>query len=294
MKKEPLWYIRRAGEVTGPYTAGLVERYVMLGRVDDASVLSPDKVHWAVLAEWPEWAAYLEKINAPEISDELMESRRRWEDERGGYDRRAQSVAEVESNQRSRGDRRHIEATEEIKSRQHRHQRTEAAKRYSLRAAMISIVVLVIFVSAYLALYRPSSTQILVDCSAQAAESLNWSYCDLQNLELTDVSLRHSNLQSANLTGAILDGVDLSASDMSFSVLTLAHIDNSQLSSSRIIGVSFRNSMINNTKFDNSDLTYADFSNAEFNNVSFEGARLDYAIWLDRRRCAAGSVGICR
>jgi len=85
----------------------------------------------------------------------------------------------------------------------------------------------------------------------------------------------------------------LSDSDMSFSVLTLAHINNSTFLNSRMIGVSFRNSLINNTNFSNSDLTYADFSNAELNNTVFEGARLDHAIWIDRRRCAVGSIGVC-
>ncbi|MBL4852132.1 MAG: pentapeptide repeat-containing protein [Gammaproteobacteria bacterium] len=294
MKREPLWYIRRKGVVTGPFPVGLIERYVVLGRVSVKTELSADNAHWAVCGEWPEWVAYIADFKLTHESEEHIEALRRWEDERGGYDRRMGELDNVASDLRSHSDRRNAETDDEIEQRQHRHQRPGLIRRYSLSAAIIPIFAVVVFIGFYLALYKPAATGDPVDCSVQATEGINWSYCDLQNLKLINMSLRHSNLQSSNMTGISLEGMDLSDSEMSFSVLTLARINNSNFSNSRMIGVSFRNSLINNTDFKNSDLTYADFSNAEFNNVEFNGARLDHAIWLDRRRCAVNSIGICR
>ena len=294
MEKEPLWYIRREGVVTGPFPVGLIERYIVLGRIGAATELSADNVHWAHCAEWPEWVAYVEEFKANDESEEHLEALRRWEDERGGYDRRMGTSTNAESDQRRHSDRRHIETADEIELRQHRNQRIASVQRYSLRAAAIPIAVVMALVGFYLAFYKPAATQTPVDCSASATEGVNWSYCDLQNRSLLKISLRYSNLQSSNMTGAMLEEVDLSDSEMSFSVLTLAHINNSTFVDSRMIGVSFRNALISNTDFSNSDLTYADFSNAEVNNTVFEGARLDHAIWMDRRRCAAGSIGVCR
>lgn len=295
MKTEPLWYIRRGQEVSGPFPVGLIERHILLSRINSATELSPDKVHWALMPEWPEWQAYLDDLNSSEGSEETLALRRRWEDERDGYDRRSkESATEANDKRRSGKDRRHEEPDNEISSRQQRHQRGKRIRYYSLRAAAIPIFAVVVFVSAYLILYKPATTHARVDCSLEAAEGINWSHCDLQNSTLAQVSLSHSNLQSSNLTGADLDQANLSSAELSFSVFTLARIQDSNFENSRIIGVSFRNSLIKNTKFDNSDLTYADFSNADISDVSFDGARLDHAIWIDRRRCAEDSIGICR
>lgn len=294
MKREPLWYIRRDGAVTGPFPVRLIERYTVLGRVNAGTELSADNVHWAVFAEWPEWVAYIEDFKSQDESEEHMEALRRWEDERGGYDRREEKPNNIASDQRRSGDRRDDEDYQEIEQRQHRSQRKRPAKMYSLRAASIPIFAVVMFIGFYLALYKPSATQDPADCSLVAAEGVNWSYCDKQNQDLQNVSLRHSSLKSSNLTGARFIEVDVSASDMSFSLLTRTRISDSSFSGSRMVGVSFRNALIDNVKFLESDLTYADFSNAEFVNVDFSGARLDHAIWTDRRRCAANSIGVCR
>lgn len=295
MKKEPLWYIRREGVVTGPFPVGLIERYVVLGRVSAATELSADNVHWAVCAEWPEWVAYIEDFKSKHDSEEHLEAFRRWEDERDGYDRRKGTPTNVASDQRSQSDRRDTETQEQIEVRQSRTRRPRMSRLYSLRVAAIPIFAVALFIGFYLALYKPSAVNHEpADCSALAAEGVNWSYCDLQNKNLRNISLRHSNLQSSNMTGARLTDADLSGSEMSFSVLTLARISDSNFSNSRMIGVSFRNSLISNVNFNKSDLTYADFSNADFNNVEFDGARLDHAIWTDRRRCAANSIGVCR
>lgn len=294
MKREPLWYIRRDGVVTGPFPVKLIERYTVLGRVNAATELSADNVHWAVFAEWPEWVAYIEDFKSQDESEEHREALRRWEDERGGYDRRKGMPSNIASDQRRSDDRRDDEDYQEIEKRQQRSQRKRPAKMYSLRAAAIPIFAVMMFIGFYLALYKPSATQDPVDCSVAATEGVNWSYCDKQNQDLQNVSLRHSSLKSSNLTGARFIEVDVSASDTSFSLFTRTRISDSSFSGSRMVGVSFRNALIENVKFLESDLTYADFSNAEFVNVDFSGARLDHAIWTDRRRCAANSIGVCR
>ncbi|MBL1293589.1 MAG: pentapeptide repeat-containing protein [Thiotrichales bacterium] len=294
MKREPLWYIRREGVVSGPFPVRLIERYTVLGRVNAATELSVDNVHWAFFAELPEWVAYIEGFKSQNDSEEHMEALRRWEDERGGYDRRRGTPTNIASDQRNSGDRRDDEEYEQIEKRQQRSQRKPNARMYSLKVVAIPIFAVMMFIGFYLVLYKPPAIQDPIDCSIGAAEGVNWSYCNLQNIDLQNVSLRHSDLKSSNLTGARFIAVDVSASDLSFSLLTRTRISDSSFSSSRMIGVSFRNSLINNVKFIDSDLTYADFSNAEFINVDFSGARLDHAIWIDRRRCAANSIGICR
>ncbi len=296
MKKEPLWYIRRGQDISGPFPVGQVERDILLNRIRESTELSPDSTHWKELLEWPEWASYLKSLYEGENVEEQLQRRRRWEDERTGYDRRANNPQPEPKyqNRRSITDRRSAESSDTIDSRQQRHQRAKSIRLYSLRAVAIPVAAVIVFVVTYLLLYKPPATEDRIDCSLAAAEAINWSHCDLQNKVLSDVNLSKSNLQSSNLTGAQLDQANISVSDLSFAVFTLTRIENSNFSDSRMIGVSFRNTLILNTKFDNANLTYADFSNAELENVSFKGARLDHAIWIDRRRCAQGSIGICR
>lgn len=294
MKKEPLWFIRQKGETTGPFPVGMIERYVILGRVNEQSELSPDCVHWAPLSAWPELLERKRHIEAEENHDQRMLLSQRWEDERGGFDRRHAKAGVAQEHRRSTTDRRHTERIEAVERRQQRTLRKGLLTDASLRGALIPIIAIVVFVGAYLALYESGPDPVSVDCLAKPAVGVNWSYCDMQNAELTQVSLRDARLLSTNLSGARLESVGLMGADMSFAVLSFAKIDNADFSGARMLGVSLRNTLIKNSNFKNSDLSYADFSNAVLDNVELSNARLDHAVWTDRRSCAAGSIGTCR
>lgn len=50
-----MWYTRRDGKVRGPYSAGHVTRYILLGRIQITDELSQDRSSWRPLTECSEF-----------------------------------------------------------------------------------------------------------------------------------------------------------------------------------------------------------------------------------------------
>lgn len=51
---EQFWFTRRAGQVRGPYHGAEISRYILLGRLQEADEISPDRFGWRPLADHPE------------------------------------------------------------------------------------------------------------------------------------------------------------------------------------------------------------------------------------------------
>ena len=83
MAPKPSWYIHRNGKVEGPYPAGLVSRYILLGRLEESDRISPDGQEWVSVKDVPELIPKILNgdMNDPYVRDRLLAARR-WADER--------------------------------------------------------------------------------------------------------------------------------------------------------------------------------------------------------------------
>ncbi|MGD8569368.1 MAG: hypothetical protein PVJ39_14885 [Gammaproteobacteria bacterium] len=94
MNNKQLWYTRRDMEIRGPFPAGLVTRYILLGRIQETDQLSTDQVSWHPVSELPELIPDELKLDLskPENREKLRRAQLR-EDERGAVDWRLASKA---------------------------------------------------------------------------------------------------------------------------------------------------------------------------------------------------------
>lgn len=294
-----VWYIRRRGEVKGPYPAGLITRYVLLGRIRDDDEISPDGRTWTLLREHQELIPEVMKTAAADpTAQQRLEAARRWADERGPERRGTRQEAEhadgVEQRIGARDRRTHDTArviphrtspdAREIERVTSSHHRT---------ALVIIFGVVGVVVATLVYFYRPPPPSKAVDCNSAPAPKVDWSNCALDGARLGGVDLTHARLYSARMTGADLRDVRLAGGDLSYATLNLALLDGADLRGATLVGASLRRARLTRAHLDKADLSYADLAGAELTDASLAEAKLGNAIWFDGRICAPESVGTC-
>jgi len=90
--------------------------------------------------------------------------------------------------------------------------------------------------------------------------------------------------------------VNTDISGRNFSAAKLAGVTMTNVDANSAI---FKQADLSGAKFTNIDLSKADLrganlKGAHFLNVDWEDALLEGAVWIDGRRCGAGSIGVCR
>ena len=118
MTNNQLWYTRREKEIRGPFPAGLITRYILLGRIREDDELSVDQLSWQLVSDNPELIPEELKLDlgVPENQEKLRVARMR-EDERESNDRRSRkSSIEGHSNKHNRsGVERRKNESDEVK-----------------------------------------------------------------------------------------------------------------------------------------------------------------------------------
>lgn len=276
------WLVRRGERVTGPYPAGLVSRYILLGRIRLDDEVSADGATWLSVREVDALVPQVLRDaeahpDVPELQERLQLARR-WADERckphvplpeGSERRRSDAVT------RARGV---IEAK-------------------SIRPRRVHYLVLILLVMAVVAvpflLPEPEPTSVS-DCSAAPAPGVNWSACLLGGRDLANMNLANAVLRSADLNTANLRAANLQRGDLAYVNFALANLRGANLSHASLFGANLRGADMINANLRNADLRYAILSDAQRDGADFTGARLDFAEWVPGILCLENSVGTCR
>ncbi len=320
MQTRQLWYTRRSGEVRGPFPAGQITRFILLGRIRECDELSVDQQIWQSVSEVPvlipeEMKADLQDAAAYE---RLMIARMR-EDERAARDRRGQdetTSAGVPRDRRcSDDDRRAWEESEILRHREIKTAITEAAKHskqnYFLRGAAVALLLAVVVGSALY--FQPWEEHELSDCNAIPQPWVNWNNCFMEGVQLVSMDLRGSRLHNANLSGGDLRGSQFTGADLAYANLSLGNLTGVDLQGATLVGTNLRksnlgdanlsganmayailrNANLSHTRFVDADLRHADLRGAVLKNTDFTGANLSQARWLDGRVCKPNSRGRC-
>ena len=291
------WYLRRHGEVKGPYPAGLISRYLLLGRASENDEVSSDGQEWLVIRDVPELIPDIMKGDFSDpIIQERLQAARRWADERSAGRRREESDHQTLPEKNTRGkDRRGSEQLPVIEYRQRRDGREQklfAASHGQLTMLIIAGAIAVV-AGIFFYLYKPPPMQQGADCQLPAAPNVNWSNCVFDGARLERLDLSGAKLYSSSLTAADLHETNLNGSDLSYAALSIANLKGADLRGAILIGAKLHQTKLTNARLDNADLSYADLTGADLSGVSMHKTKLGNAIWTDGRRCLPNSIDSC-
>lgn len=269
MTVQRLWFVKREEQVRGPFPEPLLVRYIVLGRVNNADRISLDQHYWHVPGEVPELVEAIRDLldleEAEELDtvwrDERFKARLRWLDDRKSPDPRGHQTQEESMRwqaQRVHGERRRIpETVEQIAYRESRAEFEHWMKLQRRRYTIPVLVLLALFVGVIVIVLRYQPVN-------PVKVGLHIVSGQCQNAPARDVDWSGCNKQGFLLLGADLRGARLVKADLSGANLRYA------------------------------DLREANLTGADLSSADLAGARLDGTIWIDGRRCAAGSEGRCR
>lgn len=290
--KNILWFMRRDGEVRGPFPGAQVTRYILLGRIRPVDEISIDRSSWRPVAE----VAEVQPTGLENEESQVLALRRA--DERLADDRRAnQSAAQIaEFQNRRKGDRRRDEPELVV---QHREVKTRffketlTSRETALRQGLFVVVVLaLVLVAMYL--YTPAPPDGTLHCGDPPVAGVSWNNCHKEGINLAAMDLHGAHIKNADLSGAHLRGVKLGGSDLSYTNMSIADLSYSDLGQALMVGAGLRNADLSYANLRGADLSYADLRGANLGAADLNGMKLDNAIWIDGNECAVGSVGECK
>ena len=289
------WYFRRNGKVGGPYAAGLVKRYILLGRLSMDDELSTDKETWRAVKSVRELIPDVMKGDMDDpFLRERLKAAQRWADERYRGDRRY-SEEEVANQERKVGDRRNEETPEMLEYREKRRKRLGIGLRgeNTVLGWLLLIGSLIAIAYAAYFVYTHQSEEQPVDCASSPAVGVNWRNCSMEGRNLARANVSQSELTNANLSGVNLQGANLSESNLAYVNFSIANLNNANLRSAMIKGANFRRATLRGADLSNADLSFAILTGADITNIKLDGANLANTIWVDGLPCAANSIGGC-
>ena len=147
-----LWYVKKQGEVRGPFPAGAVIQDRLVGRISADDELSPDREEWRGFDAWSELnsvAAPSTTASAaePEWLRERAKARLRWADERAAPERRGGNESAPAATDRREHERRSREGAEAGKRSSAR-----ARPRFANERAILKIIAILAIAAGLLAL----------------------------------------------------------------------------------------------------------------------------------------------
>jgi uncharacterized protein YjbI with pentapeptide repeats len=318
MQNKQNWYMRRGDEVRGPFPAGQISRYILLGRIRETDEISTDQINWQPVSDVPVLIPEEMKYEAEdnEAHERLMMARMR-EDERSTGDRRerAEAVDDEVKNRRSYKERRADEDEAIVRHREVRtkvYQATQPQKQSNAVRGLLAASFLVAVISAAWH-FQPWQPVEEADCNAAPAPRVNWNNCQMEGVQLVAADLRGVRLRNATLIGADMRGAQLGAADLAYANLANGKLSTAMLEQADLIGANLRHTDLSQTALEHANLAYsilresnlsganlqganlshADMHGASIEGMNLEGARLDQAVWVDGRICGPNSVGRC-
>ena len=295
------WFIKKQGKVTGPFPVKLIGSYLILGRIDLDTLVSPDEHKWIPIGRLPSLIPdEFKNASTPEGKALLHKAKLR-EDERRGESRREEGpnrrAAErhEDDDRRSDADRRKNEeavsaAYLKLKSDFSAH--NVRAKRRVLYGFAVVVIVVVALAVGFI-FTNPVTTIEKTDCTVNAAPGIDWQLCNKNNVDLVSANLTGAHMHSIRLNGGLLVKANLSESNLSYAELENANLSGADLTAAILKGANLNNANLTGVKLIGADLSYANLNQAVLLNVQVLNTRFDHAIWNDGRTCAAGSIDQC-
>lgn len=300
MQHKHLWYTRRGANIRGPFPAGLITRYLILGRILETDEISVDQQEWRRVMEVPGMVPeVMHTATSEEVEKERIERlmlAKRWEDERLSSDRRTPDTSTNNTHpQRRADDRRRPEPPELLQHRSLSSKTRKSPKPRENYRPQIIIATVVLTATAALAIYYPNeAVNPSSQCNAVPQPKVNWNNCPLEGASLKEQDLSGAHVRNANLIGANLRAAKLSNADIGYTNLSNADLSYADLTNAILVGATLRNTNLTSAKLQGADLSYANLSGANLGGADLSNVKLDKTIWFDGTACAVGSRGECQ
>jgi hypothetical protein len=283
--KNANWWVRRENKTKGPYPAGLVSQYLLLGRFRDTDEVSRDREEWQRIFEVEELIppALRDAHAHPEDPEVLarLEAAKRWADERRNPGKAPGP------------ERRKEEPLAQVGLRESRASRGSATSPRRLVEYVAVFAVLVIVVGIPFLMPRQQAAQS-TPCADQPRPGVVWSNCLMPGRDLANVDLSGADLRNADLSTTVLRGASLRDADLAYAKLIMSNLQGANLSGARLTGASLRGANLADANLSGADLSYAILAGANLGGTDLTGARLDHAVWESGVECLPGSVGHCQ
>jgi len=282
------WYVRRGDTHSGPFPAGLISRYILLGRIREDDEVSRDRTVWARISSVPGLVPRVLREARARPEDEQAQARLvaalRWADERWG----------AEAPPAGLGERRRSDPAESFSPRKAR-RKPGSGSEEGLRPAHYAGFGLVLALLVAVPFAFPSGNSPAGPaCDAPAAPGIDWSGCLFSAAQLANTDLSGARLQGTDLSGATLRAAKLYEGTLSYANLSEANLRGADLRRAQLKGANLRRANLRRADLRGADLSYAVLQGARLEGANLRGARLDYAQWRDGIICMPGSVGRCR
>lgn len=292
LSERRLWFIRRNGEIKGPFLSAQITRNILLGRLRPEDEISPDEQNWQKLAKHRE--LYPDVMQETPVDEEKLEIAKMQVDERVSEKRRQKNKMAQE--RRQTRERRGTESEIMLLHRENRNSLNELDKKHLKRPRLptTSIAILIIVMMVFGFLLKPKDEKGLVDCSLPASKGVNWHHCHFINLNAENQNLESAILTDASLNEANLLGVNFSGADMAYAEIKSSDLSYANLESVRLIGANLTQTDLRYANLKDADLSYADLTGAMLAGANMDNAKFDNTIWTDGQVCKKGSVGSCQ
>jgi len=285
------WYVRDKNLVIGPFPSGQIQQSLILGRITIDAEVSMDREVWKPLREVSE---LIPDVMQGDINDEHARERlaaaRRWADER-----RRERRAEDDDPERLGPGRRAREPYAAIEYRDHRESIVQTLRPSRERVlAVIAFVGILLGGGLYAGFNWIPQSPNTPECDAPPAMGVNWRLCNKRGIQLLNADLHAAILNSTFLQDANLFGTDLREADIAYANLSGSNLSFTDFQGAIVKGANLRAADLSKANFSNADLSYADMRQARLSDTVFTNADLSHALWVDGRKCQAGSIGTCR
>lgn len=280
---QALWYVRKSGQVRGPFPGPQIEESLRSGEIAPTDELSLDAEQWLPVRESGLFhgKAHPAKPGQGRAEgawlDEREKARMRWEEGAAEAGADGSGASPLADDRRIESLRANHETTRAMLD-------AEASRRPSLLIAMVGLLVLVL---AGLLIWFGQGEDTLQtsigkvsDCAAAPASGVSWSACDKSGISLTGADLQNMTLSRGRFDGAAMAGVNLSYADLSRASMRGANLAGANLTGANLDGADLTGA----------DLTRADLRYASFKQALIEGVRFDQAVvgkttWVGGQLC---------
>lgn len=280
------WYVKKAGEISGPFSKQVICNNLKLGRLSTADEISADKISWKLI----QLTEHLFQTNNVTTKSLRL-------DERNGFDRRQSETLETTAkfDSRRQKERRASESYTDILRRQ---LRTELFNKYKQSATYskrpIAALLAVVFFITLLAIAYPTKLPTaFANCDNPAGTFVDWSNCQKIYIDLTSQNLTGAQLTNTQLFSAKLMNINLEGADLSYADLRLSDLSYSYLVNAKLVGANLQNVDLSYADLTNADLSFANLSGANIGETQLSGAKLASTIWFDGSICSEKSISDC-
>ena len=265
-EQNKLWYWKQGGKVTGPFPSGLLQKYIILGRVRPDDLMSQDKQIWQRAATIRDLIPDVVRHKSDPNYEERLESARRWADDRG-------------DDRDSNGDKRKRNTHLGIKV---------------LGWKGILLVIILAGIGIWAAFrFTPEKLFMEIDCASKPAVAVVYDGCDLRGKNFSGKNLSQASFRNANLVGADFSNANLTQSLMQYSDLSRANLSQAKFKKANLTATKLAGATLFRTNFSDANLSFADLTRAKAKRIRLKRTKLAKTIWFNGQVCAEQSIDKC-